>query len=160
MKKALPVLVLVLAALALTACGSDNGTTTEAETEAPSGAAAGESEAGGEEAGGEAEEEGGEAGGASSSVEIEADPSGGLSFTKEEVTAKAGNLTIDFKNASPVGHDVKIESEGGEELGGTEVITESSATASVKGIKPGKYTFFCSVPGHREAGMEGTLVVE
>jgi len=38
MKKAPPVLVLVLAALALTACGSDNGTTTEAETEAPSGA--------------------------------------------------------------------------------------------------------------------------
>jgi plastocyanin len=157
MKKILPVLVLVLAAIALAACGSDNGTTTEAETEAPSGAAAGESEAGGEEAGGEAEEEGG---GASSSVEIEADPSGGLSFTKEEVTAKAGNLTIDFKNSSPVGHDVKVEAEGGEELGGTEVITESSATATVKDLKPGKYTFFCSVPGHREAGMEGTLTVE
>ena len=160
MKKILPVLVLVLAAIALATCGSDNGTTTEAETEAPSGAAAGESEAGGEEAGGEAEEEGGEAGGGSSSVEIEADPSGGLSFTEEELTAKAGNLTIDFKNSSPVGHDVKIEAEGGEELGGTDVITESSATATVKNLKPGKYTFFCSVPGHREAGMEGTLTVE
>jgi plastocyanin len=158
MKKALPVLVLVLAAIALAACGSDNGTTTEAETEAPSGAAAGETEAGGEEGGAEEAEE--EGGGASSSVEIEADPSGGLSYTEEEVTAKAGNLTIDFKNPSPVGHDVKVEAEGGEELGGTEVITESSATASVKGLKPGKYTFFCSVPGHREAGMEGTLTVE
>jgi plastocyanin len=157
MKKFLPVLVLVLAAIALAACGSDNGTTTETETEAPSGAAAGESEAGGEEGGGEAEEEGG---GASSSVEIEADPSGGLSFTQEEVTTKAGNLTIDFKNSSPVGHDVKIEAEGGEELGGTEIVTESTATASVKGLEPGKYTFFCSVPGHREAGMEGTLTVE
>ena len=76
------------------------------------------------------------------------------------MTAKAGNVTIDFNNPQPLGHDVNIEAEGGEELGGTEIITEGSATATVKGLKPGKYTFFCSVPGHREAGMEGTLTVE
>src|SRR5262245_41202509 len=103
MKKALPLLVLVFAVFALAACGSDNGTTTEAETEAPSGAAAGESEAGGE-AGGESEA-GGEAGGASSSVEIEADPSGGLAYATEEVSAEAGDVTINFNNPSPVGHD-------------------------------------------------------
>jgi plastocyanin len=155
MIKALPVLVLVLAAVALTACGSDNGTTTEAETEASSGAAAGESETGESEAG--TEEAGG---GASSTVELEADPGGGLEYTQEEVTAKAGNVTIDFNNPQPLGHDVKIESEGGEELGGTEVVTEGSSTATLKGLKPGTYTFYCSVPGHREAGMEGTLTVE
>ncbi|HEY1355327.1 MAG TPA: plastocyanin/azurin family copper-binding protein [Solirubrobacterales bacterium] len=153
MKKALPLLVLALAALALVACGSDNGTTTtEAETEASSGAAAGESEAGGES--------GGEAGGAGSTVNIEADPGGQLAYTQKEVTAKAGNVTIDFSNPQPIGHDVVVETEGGEELGGTEIITEGSSTVSLKGLKPGKYTFFCSVPGHREAGMEGTLVVE
>ncbi len=151
MKKALPLLVLALAAVALVACGSDNGTTTEAETEASSGAAAGESEAG-EEAGG--------AEGGGSTVEIEADPGGALSYTQKEVTAKAGDVTIDFNNPQALGHDVAVESSGGEEEGKTEIITEGSSTATLKGLKPGKYTFYCTVPGHREAGMEGTLTVE
>ena len=146
MKKALPVLVLVFAALALAACGGDNGTTTE--TEATSGAAAGESEAG----------EGG--GGGGSTVEIEADPGGGLAYTQEEVNAQAGDVTISFNNPQPVGHDVDVETEGGEDVGKTEIITEASDSVTLKELKPGNYTFFCSVPGHREAGMEGTLTVE
>lgn len=148
MNKVLALLALVFAAAALVACGSDSGTTTE--TEASSGAAAGESESGGEEAGG--------AEGAT--VEIEADPGGALAYAQEEVTATAGDVTIDFNNPQPVGHDVDIESSGGEDLGKTEVITEGSSSVTLKGLKPGKYTYFCSVPGHREAGMEGTLVVE
>jgi plastocyanin len=146
MKKALPVLVLVFAALALAACGGDDGTTTE--TEATSGAAAGESEAGGE------------AGGGASTVEIEADPGGGLAYTQEEVTAKAGDVTIEFNNPQAIGHDVAVESSGGEEEGKTEIITESSESVTLKDLEPGDYTFYCSVPGHREAGMEGTLTVE
>ena len=149
MNKALALLALVFAAVALVACGSDSGTTTEAETEASSGAAAGESESGGEASGGEA-----------SSVEIEADPGGALAYAQEEVTAKAGDVTIDFNNPQPVGHDVSVETSGGEDLGKTEIITEGSESVTIKGLKPGKYTYFCSVPGHREAGMEGTLVVE
>jgi len=151
MKKVLPLLVLALAAVALVACGSDSGTTTEAETEAASGAAAGESEAGGESGGSE---------GGAATVEIEADPGGGLAYTEEEVTAEAGDVTIDFNNPQALGHDVAVESSGGEEEGKTEVVAEGASNVTLKGLKPGEYTFYCTVPGHREAGMEGTLTVE
>jgi nitrite reductase (NO-forming) len=34
-----------------------------------------------------------------------------------------------------------------------------TATLKVNATKAGKYTFFCPIPGHRQAGMQGTLVV-
>jgi plastocyanin len=150
MKKAFALLALVFAAIALVACGSDNGTTTTTETEAASGAAAGETEG----AAGE------EAAGGGSTVDLEADPGGGIAYTTEEASAEAGNVPIAFTNPQPVGHDVDVETEGGEEVGKTEIITEGTDSVTLKGLKPGKYTFFCSVPGHREAGMEGTLTIE
>src|SRR3954447_2236245 len=82
-----------------------------------------------------------------------------LAFDTTSLTAKAGPVTIDFNNPSPIGHDVKVEDSSGKELGGTKEITSSSASAKVQ-LKAGTYTFFCSVPGHREAGMEGKLTVK
>ena len=164
MKKLVPLFALLLAAMALAACGGGSDTTSD------TGAVGGvveEAEEGAEEAGEAAEEgaeevekeaEGGSAG-SGKAVDIEADPSGQLAFTSDEASAKAGKVTVNFTNSSPVPHDVRIESSGGEELGGTEVISEKSASATVD-LKPGEYTFFCSIPGHREAGMEGTLKVE
>ncbi|HEX8689073.1 MAG TPA: plastocyanin/azurin family copper-binding protein [Solirubrobacterales bacterium] len=69
-------------------------------------------------------------------------------------------MTIDFNNPQPVAHDVRVEDSGGADLGGTEVITSSEESATLKNLKAGQYVFYCSVPGHREAGMEGTLTVE
>ena len=92
-------------------------------------------------------------------MDIEADPGGNLAFTTDEASAQAGKVTVNFTNPSAVPHDVRIEGSGGEDAGGTEVITESSKSATVN-LKPGEYTFYCSVPGHRQAGMEGTLTVE
>ncbi|HEY2717037.1 MAG TPA: plastocyanin/azurin family copper-binding protein [Solirubrobacterales bacterium] len=159
MKKAAVVLAMLIAMLALAACGGGGSTTVE-ET---SGGAAAESEAGGEakageEGGGEAEAEGGTAG-TGAAVAIEANPEGQLAYEEKEVTAKAGNDTIDFTNQSSVPHNVTIENSAGEEIGETETLAEGSASAAVD-LKPGTYTFFCSVPGHREAGMEGKLVVK
>jgi plastocyanin len=148
MKKFAALFALLLAALALVACGGGSDTTSDT-------AVAPETT---QEAEGEKEAEGGSEGSAAA-VDIEADPSGQLAFTSDSATAKAGKATVNFTNTSPVPHDVRIESSGGEEVGGTEVLSEGSESAKVD-LKPGEYTFFCSVPGHRQAGMEGTLTVK
>jgi plastocyanin len=152
MKKAAVALAVLLAALALAACGgSDNkGSESTAETTAPA-----EKEGGGKEAAGG----GGGKEAAGGTVKVEADPSGELAFTSDSLSAKAGKVTIDFSNPAPVPHNVHIEDESGEDVAGTETISESSETTTAN-LKPGTYTFFCSVPGHREAGMEGTLTVK
>lgn len=164
MKKLIALFALLLAAVALVACGGGSSTTNE-ETGAAGAAQEAEEKAeeAGEEAEGKAEEvekeaEGGSAG-SGASIDVEADPSGNLAFTTEEISAKAGKDTINFTNSSPVPHDVKIEDSSGKEVGGTEVISEGSDSAEVE-LKPGTYTYFCSIPGHRQAGMEGTLVVK
>ncbi len=97
--------------------------------------------------------------GGGSAVDVSADPSGALAFQQSSLSATAGKVTIDFTNDSPVGHDVRISDASGKDLGGTKIITGGSTTASVD-LKAGNYTFFCSVPGHEEAGMKGTLAVK
>jgi plastocyanin len=149
MKKLVPLFALLLAALALAACGGGDDTTGEETAAAPETT---------QEAESEKEAEGG-TGGSAAAVDIEADPSGQLAFTSDSASAKAGKVTVNFTNTSPVPHDVRIESSGGEEVGGTEVISESNESATVD-LKPGEYTYFCSIPGHRQAGMEGTLTVK
>ncbi len=158
MKKAAVVLAMLIAALALAACGG--GGSSSSSTAEESGGAAAESESGGEakSEGGSAEAEGGTAGTAAA-VAIEANPEGQLAYEEKEVTAKPGKDTIDFTNQSSVPHNVTIENSAGETIGETETLAEGSSSATVN-LKPGTYTFFCSVPGHREAGMEGKLVVK
>jgi len=162
MKKLIALFALLLAALALVACGGGSDSTEETGAVAGAAQEAEEkAEEAGEEAEGKAEEVEKEAEGATggSGIAVEADPSGNLAFTSEKISAEAGKDTIEFTNESPVPHDVVIEDENGKELGGTEVTSEGSDSAEVE-LKPGTYTFFCSVPGHREAGMEGTLTVK
>lgn len=94
---------------------------------------------------------------ASTTLDLAADPTA-LAFDKTELDAKAGEVTIDFTNPSAIPHNVVIE-EGGKELAGFEPITESEETLEAD-LEPGTYEFICSVPGHAEAGMKGTLTVE
>lgn len=153
MKKFAALFALVLAALALVACGGGSDTSSSEET------GGGQTETTQEEKEGGTEEAKGGSAGSGSAVDIEADPSGNLAFTSDTATGKAGKDTINFTNESPVPHDVKIENENGEEIGGTEVISEGSDSAEVE-LEPGTYTYYCSIPGHRQAGMEGTLTVK
>jgi plastocyanin len=148
MKKVGAFLVLAIAALALVACGSSSdssSSTTETS--------AGESQA---EQGGAAKEEGS---GSGSTLKFEADPKGKLAYTSTSETAKAGKVTIEFKNPQALTHDVAIENANSEEVGATELVADGSDTTTVD-LEPGTYTYFCTVPGHREAGMEGTLTVK
>lgn len=148
MKKSAALFALLLAALALVACGGGDDTTSDTTSETPPAQ---------ENGGKEKEAEGGTSGAAA--FDVEADPSGGLAYTTDEATTKAGKVAVNFTNSSPVPHDVRIEDDSGKDLGGTEVISESNESTSVN-LKPGEYTFYCSVPGHRQGGMEGTLTAE
>ncbi len=111
------------------------------------------------EGGKQPSKEGGEAssGGASTTLQVEASETA-LAYDTTKLSAKAGKVTIDFKNPSAIPHNVVIE-ENGKELAGFEPVAQGEESETAE-LKPGTYTFYCSVPGHREAGMEGTLTVK
>jgi plastocyanin len=94
---------------------------------------------------------------ATTSLKLAANPEGQLSYDTKGLSAPAGTITITMTNMSPVEHNATI-AEGSKVIGATPTFAGSSKTVTVK-LKPGKYTFYCSVPGHRQAGMEGTLTV-
>ncbi|HEY4779672.1 MAG TPA: plastocyanin/azurin family copper-binding protein [Solirubrobacterales bacterium] len=91
-------------------------------------------------------------------LKLAADPSA-IAYDTTNLTSKPGKVTIDFTNPAPLEHDVAIEGEDGKEIVSSELITKSSTSVSAE-LAPGTYTYFCTVPGHREAGMEGTLTVK
>jgi plastocyanin len=147
------VLPALIALVALAGCGSSSSSSTNKETapaETPATTATTPSAPASGGAGG---------GGGGSKLSLSANPSGQLEYNTKSLSAKAGKVTIDFTNSSPVAHDVSIESSSGEKLGSTPVFQGGSKTVSLE-LKAGSYKFFCSVPGHRQAGMEGTLTVQ
>jgi plastocyanin len=97
--------------------------------------------------------------GASSNLSLEANPEGQLKYNTTSLTAQAGKVSIAFANMSPVGHNVTVASASGAVVGATPTFQGGSKTLALN-LKPGVYKFYCSVPGHRQAGMEGTLTVK
>jgi len=91
-------------------------------------------------------------------LEMPADPSGQFAYISKVATASAGPLEIDSKNESSTPHDIAIEGNGVKE-GGKTVAGGGVSTVSVT-LKAGKYTYYCTLPGHREGGMLGTLTVK
>lgn len=116
-----------------------------AATEAPSGAEA--------PSGGKAEQKGEGPGG---TLQLAADPTA-LAFDKTSLSSKPGKVTIDFTNPAALEHNVGIEKDG-KEIAVSATIAEGKTSVSAD-LQPGTYTFLCTVPGHAEAGMEGTLTV-
>jgi plastocyanin len=139
MKKLVLVALGIAASVALAACGGgDDNTTTTAATP-PTTTPAG--------------------GGGGQSISLSADPSGALAYQETSLSAKAGKATIDFDNPAPLSHDVCVEDSSGKEVGCSDVIQQDKTTLDVD-LKPGDYTYFCSVDGHEAAGMKGTLTVK
>ena len=96
-------------------------------------------------------------GGGGETLQLAAPADGSLKFDKKTLDAKAGSVTIDFDNPSATPHAVAIEGNGVDRSSQTVTSSKTSVSAD---LKPGTYTFYCPVPGHREAGMEGTLTVK
>jgi mono/diheme cytochrome c family protein len=93
-------------------------------------------------------------------LEIPADPGGQLLYTVGEATAPPGPLEIDSPNESSTPHDIALEGEDGARLGDGETVSNGGVSMVSVDLRPGTYTFFCTLPGHREGGMEGTLTVK
>ncbi len=81
-----------------------------------------------------------------------------LAFDKTSLTSQPGKVTIDFDNPAALEHNVAIDQDG-KEIATSETISKGKTSVSAD-LAPGTYTFLCTVPGHAEAGMEGTLVVK
>jgi len=96
---------------------------------------------------------------ATGALSLEANAEGQLKYNKTALTATAGKVAIAFTNMSPLGHNMTIESSAGKVVGATPTFQGGSKTLTLQ-LKAGTYKFFCSVPGHRMAGMEGTLTVK
>ena len=99
------------------------------------------------------------AAGGNTKLALAANPSGELKFDKTSLTAKAGTVAIDFTNSSPLPHNVTVASSSGSVVNETPTFQGGSKTVTMT-LKAGTYKFYCSVPGHRQAGMEGTLTVQ
>jgi plastocyanin len=116
---------------------------------------------GGEDTGALAEVGGGPEGTAEAEngvLEIPASPSGALYYVFADATAPAGQLRIESPNESSVDHNIALEGGGVDEEG--DVVKDGGVSEIDVDLDAGEYTFFCSVPGHREGGMEGTLTVD
>jgi plastocyanin len=99
-------------------------------------------------------------------LQIPANPEGQLAYATNKATATAGAVTIAMPNMSGVSHNIAVEqgtggatAAGKPLLGKSQFVTKGTASVTVN-LKPGSYTFFCQAPGHRAAGMYGTLTVK
>jgi plastocyanin len=90
-------------------------------------------------------------------VEIDVADSG-LQFVSSTATASAGPVVIRSKNPQSLGHDIAIRGNGVDMKG--DIVSDGGvSTITISDLKPGTYTYYCSVPGHEAAGMKGTLTV-
>jgi plastocyanin len=144
---ALSFLLLAVGLVALAGCGSSSSGTSTSPTRAPTTTSS------------PAATTPAATSGAGQHLSLEANRQGQFKYEPASLTAKAGAVSIDFTNMAPLSHNLTVASSSGGVLGATPTFTGGSKTLSLT-LKPGTYKFYCTVPGHRAAGMEGTLTVQ
>lgn len=141
----------IAALIALAGCGSsnkssDNGSASSSSSSSPAASTATTDTSGSSSSAGSAQ-----------TLQLTADAGGALKFNTTSLTAKAGKVTVEMKNPSSLPHGIAVEGNGVDKDGQT-VNQNGTSTVTVT-LKPGKYQFYCPVPGHKAAGMKGTLTV-
>jgi plastocyanin len=91
-------------------------------------------------------------------LNLAANREGQFKYEPNALTAKAGSVSIAFTNKAPLEHNLTVSTSSGTVLGASPTFQGGSKTVTLK-LTPGTYKFYCTVPGHRAAGMEGTLTV-
>ncbi|HEU0018708.1 MAG TPA: c-type cytochrome [Thermoleophilaceae bacterium] len=92
-------------------------------------------------------------------LEIDANPTGALAFASTKATSAPGMIEILSLNEAPIPHNIAIKDAGGKLVEGE--VVETGGTSKLEAdLKPGKYEFLCTVPGHEEGGMKGELTVQ
>jgi uncharacterized cupredoxin-like copper-binding protein len=82
---------------------------------------------------------------------------GNVYFKPTELDSKPGIVQIDLHNQESGVHDLVIQDIPGFQL---EVSGEGSNASGKVALKAKKYEFYCTIPGHKEAGMRGTITVK
>jgi plastocyanin len=91
----------------------------------------------------------------SGAVQIDADPTGQLAFVTDAATGTPGQITVKMANKSGTPHDIVIDGKGK-----GQIVQNGGVSQFQANFTAGSYTFYCSVPGHRQAGMQGKLTVK
>jgi plastocyanin len=68
-------------------------------------------------------------------------------------------VDVTYDNPSQVPHSIAVATANGNVLGQVQPFTNGKQSVNLSNLAPGKYVFYCTVPGHREAGMQGNLTV-
>jgi plastocyanin len=90
---------------------------------------------------------------------VQADPGGAPAFQQDALEAAAGRVTLELVNPSSTSHSLCVDAAQQGALGCTGTFRGDRGTLRLR-LEPGRYTFFCNVPGHRAAGMSGSLTVQ
>jgi plastocyanin len=98
-------------------------------------------------------------GAAAEALDVSSPADGSLVFQPNGLTAKPGNVTVSYDNPSQVPHSIAVATANGNVLGQVQPFTAGKQSVQLNNLAPGKYVFYCTVPGHREAGMQGNLTV-